>query len=145
MPAGDIAGVIDLALDALVQQLEKRKFAATSKPRVKREAEASPTATDESTEPAPFRRYIPRAVRRAVWIRDGGQCTHVSPDGRRCEERADLEYDHVEPVARGGTSTVDGLQLRCRPHNQYAAERVFGIEFMKRKREEAREARRASG
>ena len=36
--------------------------------------------------------------------------------------------------------TVAGLRLRCRAHNQYEAERVFGTEFMKRKREEARRA-----
>jgi hypothetical protein len=32
---------------------------------------------------------------------------------------------------------VEGLRLRCRAHNQYAAECAFGAEFMRRKREEA--------
>ena len=31
-----------------------------------------------------------------------------------------------------------GMRLLCRVHNQYAAERTFGAEFMERKREEAR-------
>jgi hypothetical protein len=40
---------------------------------------------------------------------------------------------------------VEGIRLRCRPHNQYEAECVFGAGFMSEKRAEARaraEARR---
>jgi Holliday junction resolvasome RuvABC DNA-binding subunit len=56
-----------------------------------------------------------------------------------------LEFDHVNPVARGGEATADNLRLRCRGHNQHAAERAFGTEFMRRKREEARERAAAEG
>ncbi|HWV88895.1 MAG TPA: HNH endonuclease signature motif containing protein, partial [Burkholderiales bacterium] len=54
--------------------------------------------------------------------------------GHRCASRDYLEYDHVVPVARGGTATVENLRLRCRAHNQLEAERVYGREFMKHKR-----------
>jgi len=74
-----------------------------------------------------------------VWRRDGGQCTFVSDKGQRCEARSRLEFDHTDPVARGGQATVAGLRLRCRAHNQYEAERVFGTGFMQRKRNEARQ------
>jgi 5-methylcytosine-specific restriction endonuclease McrA len=77
-------------------------------------------------------------VKREVWKRDGGQCTFVGRDGHRCGERRFLEFDHVQPVALGGNATVDDLRLRCRVHNQYEAERVFGTEFMTEKREAAR-------
>jgi len=60
---------------------------------------------------------------------------HVQERGR-----AWLEFDHIEPVARGGTATVEGMRLRCRAHNQYAAECAFGAGFVDRKREQAREA-----
>jgi len=43
----------------------------------------------------------------------------------------------VDPVARGGEATVDGIRLRCRTHNQYEAECVFGAGFMSDKRTEA--------
>ncbi len=33
---------------------------------------------------------------------------------------------HVTPYAAGGESTVDNIQLRCRAHNGYEAERYFG-------------------
>jgi hypothetical protein len=52
-----------------------------------------------------------------------------------------LEFDHVHEVARGGEATIEGVRLRCRAHNQYAAECTFGSKFMKKKREEARTAR----
>jgi hypothetical protein len=49
---------------------------------------------------------------------------------------------HVtNPVARGGASTVENLRLRCGAHNQYEAERIFGAEFMSRKRRAATERR----
>src|SRR4029077_17656893 len=58
----------------------------------------------------------------------------------RCSARKFLEFDHIEPVARGGRATVEGIRLRCRAHNQYEAERTFGAEFMSAKREQARKA-----
>ena len=48
------------------------------------------------------------------------------PDGRRCTERAFLEFHHRQPYAKGGAATFDNISLRCRRHNQYEAEVVFG-------------------
>ena len=120
---GDIAAVLDRALEALIETCEKKKFARTARPRTAR--------------PNPGRRTIPAAVRREVWVRDGGRCTFVGASGHRCATRHRLEFDHVDPVARGGQATVQGMRLRCRPHNQLEAERAFGVEFMERKRSEA--------
>jgi hypothetical protein len=69
-----------------------------------------------------------------VWERDGGQCTFVSANGTRCHARGFLEFDHIDPVARGGTPVIQNLRLRCRTHNQYEAERAFGADFMNHKR-----------
>jgi 5-methylcytosine-specific restriction endonuclease McrA len=125
---GDVATVLDRALDALITKLEKRKFAATEKPRSTRR-------------PVTNKRCIPAHVRRAVWKRDGGQCTFVSAEGKRCSARTMLEFDHWKERSRGGAATVENIRLRCRGHNQYAAERTYGREFMREKREEASEAR----
>ncbi|MBI5709216.1 MAG: hypothetical protein HZC42_02785 [Candidatus Eisenbacteria bacterium] len=84
-------------------------------------------------------RHIPAQVKRAVWERDGGRCTFVSEGGYRCPARTLLEFDHVEEVARGGRASVAGIRLRCRAHNQYAAECTFGAAFMSHKRAAARE------
>jgi hypothetical protein len=125
LASGDLAQVLDRALDALIEKLERRKFAATRRPR-------------RSGRPSTHPRHIPAHVKRAVWERDGGQCTFVSEAGRRCPARKLLEFDHVEEVARGGRATVAGIQLRCRAHNQYGADCAFGAEFMRHKREAAR-------
>ena len=79
-----------------------------------------------------------------MWARDRGRCTFVSETGHRCKATKGLQFDHVLEVARGGEATVEGLRLRCGPHNQYTAERTFGAEFMRRKRTEAAEARAAA-
>jgi len=65
-------------------------------------------------------------VKRAVSRRDDGQCAFVAPDGRRCTERTFLEFHHLQPYARGGPATVENISLRCRRHNQYEADLVFG-------------------
>lgn len=126
VPSGDIAEVLERALDALIHLLEQRKFAVKARSR--------PGSPRESTDA----RHVPAAVRRAVWQRDGGRCTFTSEKGHRCEARKLLEFDHVHPVARGGRATVEGMRLRCRAHNQYAAECAFGAEFMRGRREAAR-------
>ena len=128
VPSGEVTEVLDRALDALIGQLERRKFAATGRP------------SSRPRRPSANRRHVPAEVRRAVWQRDGGQCTYVSVAGHRCEARTRLEFDHIEPVARGGQSTVNGVRLRCRAHNQHAAECAFGADFMSRKREAAQRA-----
>jgi hypothetical protein len=121
VPSQDIAQVLDRALDALIAQLERQRFAKASEPRPGRRTKSA--------------RHIPAHVRREVWKRDQGQCTFVSDAGHRCESRTRLEFDHLRPVARGGEATIANLRLRCRPHNQFLAERVYGERFMNGKRE----------
>ena len=129
IPSGDIAEIFERGLDALIPQLEKVRFAASDKPR-----RHGPRV---SADP----RHIPAHVTEAVWKRDGGQCTYESESGHRCQERKFIQFDHILEVARGGESTVDNLRLRCRAHNQFEAERTFGVEFMRHKRAAAAEAR----
>jgi hypothetical protein len=84
-------------------------------------------------------RYIPRAVVREVHQRDGGQCTFVSAEGKRCSERGFLElHHHDQPYARGGEATVENLRLVCRAHNGLFADHDFGKAFMRSKRAQGR-------
>ncbi len=70
-------------------------------------------------------RHVSAAVRRAVWQRDERRCACVGADGR-CPETGWLELHHVVPFARGGPTTVENLELRCRAHNAYEAALAFG-------------------
>jgi 5-methylcytosine-specific restriction endonuclease McrA len=150
VPSGDLEQVLDRALDALIEKCEKRKVGAPARPvtfatsRGKARALASDRPRSRHDRHDRHhrhgKRHVPAPVRRAVWERDQGRCTFVGTTGRRCGERKLLEFDHVDPVAHGGQATVERMRLRCRAHNQFEAERIFGKEFMKGKRGEARRA-----
>ncbi|MEO5989343.1 MAG: HNH endonuclease [Candidatus Eisenbacteria bacterium] len=127
VPSGDIAEVVKRGLETLVEKLECRVFAASARPRA------------QSHHGAATGRHVPAEARRTVWRRDGGRCTYESGTGQRCPACTRLEFDHVQPMARGGETTTENLRLRCRAHNQYTAERAFGAGFMASKRQESRE------
>ncbi|HUQ02951.1 MAG TPA: hypothetical protein VM261_10670 [Kofleriaceae bacterium] len=129
-PSGDLAEILDRALDTLLAEIEKKKFGKTSRP-------GPPKARPDDADP----RYASNHVRRTVHARDEEQCTFVSADGERCTNRAFLEYDHRTLACRGGQPTVDGLGLMCKAHNQHEAERALGADFMRGKREAAKAAR----
>ena len=126
---GDVTEVFDRALIALIAELEKRKFAATDRPRRASRPAASASAEGSDSSPAGARnkqtRLIRAAVRREVRARDGDQCAYVSPDGRRCDARAFLEFHHLRPYEVGGAGTADNISLRCQAHNQYEADVFF--------------------
>jgi len=113
IPDGDPGAIFDRALTLLLEDVARKKLAATSKPRLGVAAGARS-------------RHIPARVRRDVWLRDGGRCAFVAPNGRRCTERAFLEFHHREPYAIGGEAMVANISLRCRSHNTYEAELAFG-------------------
>lgn len=68
-------------------------------------------AGDEQT------RHIPRDVRQRVWTRYGGRCAE-------CNANDYLEYDHIIPVAKGGSNTDANVQLLCRRCNQRKADHI---------------------
>jgi 5-methylcytosine-specific restriction endonuclease McrA len=76
------------------------------------EAPAAPLPTDAAT-----REPIPEAVRAHVWRRDEGRCC-------RCDSATQLEFDHIIPLALGGSSTANNLQLLCRGCNRSKGARI---------------------
>jgi hypothetical protein len=140
MSARDIAEVHARAMKALVAGLRKKKRAATDRPRpAKQSARILNDANAESRN-----RDIPAEACRQVWTRDRGRCRYVDCDGRRCVETARLEIHHRVPFAKGGSHDPENLELRCRAHNDLAAEQDFGREHMARMKGEppARDPRR---
>ena len=60
-------------------------------------------------------------------MRDGGRCTRVSKDGRRCESRRFLQFDHVGgKFTGGGSARAEDFRLRCGAHNRLDAEELYG-------------------
>jgi uncharacterized phage protein (TIGR02220 family) len=76
------------------------------------EGKIAPATNDALREANGFgNRYIPDALRKAVFARDGGKC-------RLCQAEENIEIDHIHPVSRGGNSEIENLQLLCRPCNR---------------------------
>ena len=57
------------------------------------------------------RERIPRDVQEAVYKRDGGKCMF-------CGNRRNLEFDHIIPLAKGGSNTINNIQLLCQKCNR---------------------------
>lgn len=54
---------------------------------------------------------IPDQVKMFVWQRDQGRCT-------KCGDTTRLEFDHIIPLAMGGSNTARNLQLLCETCNR---------------------------
>jgi hypothetical protein len=130
-PSNDLGVVLQAALELLIPKLEKERLGKGKRPSTKPISESTPNTTPVGTQssPAPSRKTrakIPSDVRRKVFERDGEACTYVSPTGRPCHSRRQLEIDHITPYARGGASNLANLRVRCRAHNRLHAEESFG-------------------
>ena len=124
VPDGDLGTIFEKALDLLIDQVKKERFATG------RKARHTPSENlDESCS-----RHIPDRIKREVFERDGGRCTFADDRGRRCTETGALEFDHVDGFARTHLHRADRIRLLCRAHNQHAAEQLYGRAFMDRAR-----------
>jgi hypothetical protein len=74
------------------------------------------------------------ALKRIIWQRDQGKCSHVDPKtGIRCNSFYKLELDHYPiPFAKGGPTSEENLRLVCKNHNTLHAVQAYGVEKMKK-------------
>jgi 5-methylcytosine-specific restriction endonuclease McrA len=160
LPSRDLVAVQRRALELLVKKLRQRKYAASERPHPKAPGPANGTSQSQpkstparppappatgaphsTSQPASQSRYIPAEVRRSVWRRDEARCAYVDTRGQRCREQSGLEFHHQHPHGRGGPPSFDNIALRCRSHNDLAAEQDFGRDVIREKKR----ARRAAG
>lgn len=74
--------------------------------RRQRELEHAHMVMNSEDVPQQRRDAVTREMRRAVYERDGGACAE-------CGSTFDLQYDHILPVALGGATLAENLQLLC--------------------------------
>ncbi|OGT35282.1 MAG: hypothetical protein A3F11_10150 [Gammaproteobacteria bacterium RIFCSPHIGHO2_12_FULL_37_14] len=65
------------------------------------------------------RKRIPDDVQIAVFSRDNGQCV-------KCSAQSELHFDHLIPVSKGGSDTVENIQILCRACNQRKSNNIGG-------------------
>jgi HNH endonuclease len=75
--------------------------------RIRRDVQAHQNSKTRSNS----REHIPHDVRIYVWRRDEGKCV-------QCNSREKLEYDHIIPVAKGGSNTARNIRLLCETCNR---------------------------
>jgi hypothetical protein len=63
------------------------------------------------------RQPIPDDVKLVVWSRDGGVCV-------KCGASQLLHFDHIIPLAKGGSDTAENIQLLCRTCNLSKSSRL---------------------
>jgi hypothetical protein len=57
------------------------------------------------------RDIIPQETRQLVWERDNGRCVY-------CDSNENIEFDHIIPISKGGSSSEKNIQLLCRNCNR---------------------------
>jgi 5-methylcytosine-specific restriction endonuclease McrA len=131
-PSGDVAVMIERAVDLLIEQVEKQRFAQTKSPR--RSQASGSKKRGRGVKIGAFhavvRGHTPNDTVRQIVARDGLRCTFVGSDGERCTARKFIQIHHEVPWARGGGETVDNLRMLCAAHNRLLAERDFGRELV---------------
>jgi 5-methylcytosine-specific restriction endonuclease McrA len=123
-PDGNFEQVVREAFKLVLERDRKRK-ALTEQPRPLTDRPRPQSEVSGESD-----RYVPAAVKRAVWERDKGRCTWLMGDGTICGATHRLELDHNLEVALGGKSTIGNLRLLCKSHNLMRAEQRFGRTFM---------------
>lgn len=97
----DIDGLDADQVSAILVTRENRRHAAVA--RAKAQAVGAGRAGS--------RGRIADDVRDFVWWRDRGRCAHCGAD-------SELQFDHVIPLALGGSDAAENLQILCGPCNR---------------------------
>ena len=79
--------------------------------RLRRRIERAKDLMEADGAGGPRREPLPEDLRREVFRRDGGRCV-------ACGSAELLQFDHIIPVALGGATTPENLQLLCAPCNR---------------------------
>ncbi len=90
---------------------EVRALIAQKETSKRRKVERALAATKLPENPMAKRQPIPEDVKVFVWRRDRARCV-------KCGAAANLEYDHIIPLAMGGSNTARNLQVLCADCNR---------------------------
>lgn len=64
------------------------------------------------------RENIPSEIRQYVWERDLASCVI-------CKSREKLEFDHIIPVSKGGSNTINNIQVLCQKCNRAKSNKIL--------------------
>ncbi len=85
----------------------------------------SANARAEHLNKKPYRKYISIHTKRDLLQKANQQCEYVDHKSQqKCTSRFQLEIDHIQPLAIGGSDEVRNLRVLCRIHNAMMARRA---------------------
>ena len=64
------------------------------------------------------RTAIPEIVKLIVYERDQGRCV-------RCNSNQNIQFDHIIPVAKGGSNTEENIQILCQKCNLEKSDKIM--------------------
>jgi hypothetical protein len=112
--AGGLGVCEDLQLLSRLVRAERPPSYSTLPATWERDAARAKEARESSTR---RRVNLTNAVMSAVWSRDQGKCV-------ACGSKEDLEFDHVIPFSKGGSSEAANLRLLCLKCNRSRGARI---------------------
>jgi hypothetical protein len=77
---------------------------------------------------SPRRTKLTAAEEHAVNARDEGRCTHLDPQGNRCNSDRWVHIHQIIPVSQGGTNDPENLTTLCSFHHDLVHQLSFGID-----------------
>ncbi len=80
-------------------------------------AAVQPVSRHVKPDPTTQRKPIPALILHQLNLRDSGRCTYKDIQGNRCDVRRWLERHHLNPVAKGGTNSLENLTTLCNRHH----------------------------
>lgn len=102
--------------DELAQEMTSSQIEEGQR-RTESETERLQQSASKRNSESTARQPIPAAVRREIWRRDEGKCA-------RCGSRERLEYDHIVPLAKGGSNTARNIELLCESCNRSKSDSI---------------------
>lgn len=115
-----VSGSIPVDMDAMRDELllHVKKFVLNREHRIEALRAEVKALEQVGTIERHIRTPIPTGVRIAVWHRDGGKCV-------KCGAANNLHFDHIIPVAKGGASTVENIELLCAQCNMQKSDKIM--------------------
>jgi len=109
--------------------------------RAQKRSETSAHA-EKTYPPASGRTSLTAAEKHVVDLRDQRRCTHIDPDGKRCNEDRWIHYHHIIHTSKGGSNHPDNITTLCSFHHDLVHQMVFPMEGAKSFLRSPREAYR---
>jgi 5-methylcytosine-specific restriction endonuclease McrA len=123
--------VVDVALERYLDKNDPVRKAERADKRVSKKEPATLDARVKKLtlkKPGNERTPLTAAQKHTVFRRDGGRCTHVGLDGKRCCEDKWLQVHHIILVSQGGSNDPENLTTLCSFHHDLAHQLTLPIE-----------------